>query len=140
MHHHAVGLGDADQQVGVGRALGRQPVVDVALAVGDVDDGEALRQGLAGGAGVILPAETLLVLGVAPAAVVDAPLLRGVAGPELLGEQADGQAVGANGQGGVDLEAASAGPVGMAQAGGLFQGREVEVAGILDGEDALAAL
>ena len=140
MHHHAVGLGDADQQVGVDRPFGRQPVVDVALAVGDVDDREPRGQGLPGGPGVILPAEALLVLGGAPAAVLDAALLRRVPGPELLGEQPGRQAVGADQEGGVELQAAAAGAVGVTETGGLFQGGEVEVGGVLEGQDACAAL
>jgi hypothetical protein len=96
-----VRLGDADQQVRRGGAGGRHPVVDVALAVGDVDDEDAGRQGVPGRLGVVQPAEALLLVGGPLAAVLGVPLEGGVAGPDLLREQADGQAVGAHGQGGV---------------------------------------
>ena len=126
-----------DQYVTAGPTRDREIVVEVALAVGDHHDGAVGGQnGEAGGLGVEPALRFLVGRFLVPAILAFAAFVGG-AHPDVLVKQSQRQAVGGQGQGGVNEEAEMLGVGQLPQATVACGAGEVGVGGVLsDQEDA----
>ena len=113
----------------------RDEAVEVGLAVGHREDRAPRGQGGLGGGQGVEPALTLLAGGLGPGAPGALALVRGVAGPAPLVDQAQGDALGAEGRGRGRQDPPAIAMPQLAQAGGGGMVGEVQGGGVPDGQD-----